>query len=198
MDKSKVAILIDGGHLRVLSRKAGFEYNPNYIEKVAHACVIEQDEKIMRILYYDCAPYAGEIKLPVSGEKKKFEKSDAWMSELAQKDLFAVRKGVLKFRGWSPKKIPVPNKAMTDFDFQPNFEQKGVDMRIGLDVAYYALNRSVDRLILLSGDTDCVPAMKLARKEGIQIVLISFPQRHCPPELIWHSDFKRTIDWPAA
>ena len=129
LDKSKVAILIDGGHLRVLSRKAGFEYNPNYIEKVAHACVIEQDEKIMRILYYDCAPYAGEIKLPVSGEKKKFEKSDAWMSELAQKDLFAVRKGVLKFRGWSPKKIPVPNKAMTDFDFQPNFEQKGVDKR---------------------------------------------------------------------
>ena len=147
---SKVAILIDGGHLRVLAKKAGFDYNPDYIEKVAHACV-RQDEQILRILYYDCAPYVGELKLPVSGTLKNYAKSDAWMGELAQKDLFAVRKGVLKFRGWTPNKVPVSPQSIKDSDFSPNFEQKGVDMRIGLDVAYYSLNRSVDRLILLSG-----------------------------------------------
>ena len=42
-----------------------------------------------------------------------------------------------------------------------------------------------------------MPAMKLARKEGIQVVLITFPKRHCSHELVWHSDFKREMVWPA-
>lgn len=193
---TKVAILIDGGHLRVLAKRAGYTYNPEYIEKVAHACVAPGEE-ILRILYYDCAPYCGDVKLPVSGGTMTFEKSDAWLGKLAKKDLFAVRRGVLKFRGWSPKKIPVPPKALTDADFAPNFEQKGVDMRIGLDVAVYSTNGAVDRLILMSGDTDCIPAMKHARKEGVQIVLITFPKNGCAPELLWHSDFERKLAWPA-
>jgi uncharacterized LabA/DUF88 family protein len=188
--------MIDGGHLRVLARKAGFTYNPDYIEKVAHACV-EEGEEILRILYYDCAPYCGDVKLPVSGDTMTFDKSDAWLGKLAKKDLFAVRRGVLKFRGWTPKRIPVPPKVLADTDFSPNFEQKGVDMRIGLDVAVYSANGSVDRLILLSGDTDCIPAMKHARKEGVQIVLVTFPKHGCSPELLWHSDFERKLTWPA-
>ena len=88
MSKAKVAILIDGGHLRVLARKAGYTYDPDYIEKVARACV-NPDEDILRILYYDCAPYEGDVKLPVSGATKTYVRSDAWMSQLAQKDLFA-------------------------------------------------------------------------------------------------------------
>jgi hypothetical protein len=61
----RIAILIDGGHLRVLVRHAGSTYDPDYIEKVARACV-KPDETVLRILYYDCAPFAG-AKLPVSG-----------------------------------------------------------------------------------------------------------------------------------
>ena len=48
----------------------------------------------------------------------------------------AVRLGVLKFRGYKLKKTPVTGiAALTDADFKPDFEQKGVDMRIGLDIA---------------------------------------------------------------
>lgn len=195
MSKARAAILIDGGHLRVLAKKAKQTYNPDYIEKVAHACTAH-DEELIRVLYYDCAPYTGTVKLPVSGADHTFAKSGAWLDALAKKDLFAVRRGVLKFRGWTPKKIPVPPAALTDSDFSPNFEQKGVDMRIGLDVATYSTNRLVDRLILVSGDTDCVPAMKQARKQGVQIVLITFPKVTVSGELLWHSDFKREVAWP--
>ena len=41
------------------------------------------------------------------------------------------------------------------------FEQKGVDMRIGIDVATLALKKIVERIILFSGDTDMIPALKL-------------------------------------
>lgn len=192
----KVAILIDGGHLRVLARKAGFRYDPDYIEKVAHACV-EADELTLRILYYDCAPYAGSVRLPISGTLHEFNGSDSWLRELAKKNLFAVRRGVLKFRGYKPKKIPLSTAPLTDADFKPDFEQKGVDMRIGLDMANFCATKSVDRLILITGDTDCLPAMKHARINGLQIAIVQFANHQIAPELLWHSDFERPIAWPA-
>lgn len=195
MSQTKVAVLIDGGHTRVLAKRERLPYNPDYIEKIAKACVAD-DEVPLRYLYYDCAPYAGTAKLPVSGEDHVFTGSDAWLNILGKKDLFAIRRGVLKFRGWNPKKIPMPPKPLTDKDFAPNFEQKGVDMRIGLDVATYSNSRLVDRLILVSGDTDCIPAMKLARINGVQIVLATFPKRNVSGELLAHADFRRDILWP--
>jgi hypothetical protein len=60
----RLAVLIDGGNLRVLTRQAGHTYEPDYIEKVAPTCVAS-DEQLVRILYYDCAPYSGTVKQPV-------------------------------------------------------------------------------------------------------------------------------------
>jgi uncharacterized LabA/DUF88 family protein len=178
-----------------LARGAKLQYKPDLIEEVALSCV-EADEELLRILYYDCALFEGTVKLPVSGDEHEFKASDLWLRELASRNLFAVRRGVLKFRGWKPKKIPVANKALTDADFAPDFEQKGVDMRLGLDMAVFADQRSVERLILISGDTDCVPAMKHVRKAGLQVVLIGFPNGRETPELFWHSDFHRQVAWP--
>jgi hypothetical protein len=120
----RVAVLIDGGHLRALARRAEKNYNPDYIEKVALACV-DKSETLLRVLYYDCAPYEGTTKRPVSGEPYTFSGSDHWLRELAAKNLFAVRRGVLKFRGFKPKHIPIAAAELTDDDFAPDFEQKG-------------------------------------------------------------------------
>jgi uncharacterized LabA/DUF88 family protein len=190
----RVSVLIDGGHLRVLVRKSKRNYVPDYIEKIALAC-IETDESLLRVLYYDCAPYTGTGKKPVSGTTEQFKGSDTWLKDLAAKDLFAVRRGVLKFRGYKPKRVPVSGN-LTDSDFAPDFEQKGVDMRIGLDIATFAESKAIDRIILITGDTDCLPAMKHARKAGLQVVMISFPNQKLAPELLWHTDFTRRIAWP--
>lgn len=191
----RVAVFIDGGHARALVKAARLTYNPDYIEKIAHACVAS-DETLLRVLYYDCAPFVGRVTLPVSGTEHQFDGSDAWLRALAQRDLFAIRRGVLKFRGFKPKRIPIAGEPLTDDDFKPDFEQKGVDMRIGLDIASHAAQRSLDRIVLLSGDTDCIPAMKHARISGLQVVLASLPNHRVAPELLWHSDFERRIVWP--
>lgn len=86
--------------------------------------------------------------------------------------------------------------SSTDADFEPVFEQKGVDMRMGLDIALYSGLRTVDRIALITQDTDCVPAMKLARKSGLQVVLIALPNSTLASELVEHSDFCRRIRWP--
>jgi uncharacterized LabA/DUF88 family protein len=190
-----VAVLIDGGHLRAQAKIAKLKYEPGLIEKAALACV-HADERLLRILYYDCSQYEGRARLPVSGLHHEFKASDQWLKDLAAKDLFAVRRGVLKFRGWKPKKIPLASSPLTDADFDPDFEQKGVDMRIGLDMASFSERRSVDRLILVTGDTDCVPAMKHARKAGLQVVLVQWPKGRAIPELAWHADYVRHVAWP--
>jgi len=194
----KTIVLIDGGYLRVKAKKANRIYNQDFIEKFALKCKLD-DEVLLRILYYDCAPYSGRVSLPISGTPFTFTSNDSMLNLLAEKDLFAVRRGVLKFRGYKPKNTPAapnPGIALTDADFYADFEQKGVDMRIGLDIATYASDRLVERIILVSNDTDCVPAIKFARKSGLQTVLIKLPNGSCSPELVRHSDFKRPIDWP--
>lgn len=109
-----------------------------------------------------------------------------------------MRRGVLKFRGYKPRKTPVAvlGAPLTDADFTPDFEQKGVDMRIGLDIAAYAANRSVERIVLISNDTDCIPALKYGRRAGLQTVLVELPGVRQAPELQAHSDFKRPVAWP--
>src|SRR5438552_7845175 len=95
------------------------------------------------------------------------------------KDFVALRLGIARNRGWTLResyirdaiKGPRPHPVQAGDVFLA-LEQKGVDMRIGIDVAALSLKRIVDRIILVSGDTDMIPAMKLARREGVQVVLV--------------------------
>lgn len=134
--------MIDGGHLRVALRKGQKPLTADYIEKVGLACSLATEE-IFRILYYDCPPYMSETKLPVSKQKVPHSGNAQWLHELGRKELFAIRQGVLKFRGYVVKKNHQPSTPPVDSDFEPKFEQKGVDMRIGLDMALYASNHAV-------------------------------------------------------
>lgn len=176
-------------------KKAKKTYDPAFIEKFAHAC-ISADEECLRVLYYDCAPFIGSAIQPVSGTPRSFTGSDRWLHEIAALDLFAVRRGVLKFRGFKRDPKVAPGATLKDSDFNPQFEQKGVDMRIGLDIAAYSAEHLAERIILITNDTDCVPAMKFARKAGLQTILIQVPNCKPAPELVAHSDFKRSIGWP--
>lgn len=65
--------------------------------------------------------------------------------------------------------------------------QKGVDMRIGIDIASLALKKQVDTIVLVAGDSDFVPAAKLARREGIDFVLDPMWQQ-VNPDLFEHID----------
>ena len=50
-------------------------------------------------------------------------------------------------------------------------KQKGVDMRIGVDIASITLKKQASTIVLVSGDSDFVPAAKLARREGMEFIL---------------------------
>ena len=62
-------------------------------------------------------------------------------------------------------------RNISEHDVNFGLRQKGVDMRIGLDIASMTLKRQVDTVILVTGDSDFVPAAKLARREGVEFLL---------------------------
>lgn len=193
----KAALLIDGGYLRATVSKAKKSYDVAFIEQFSKKC-IESGEYLLRVLYYDSPQYEGPVRLPVSGARHHFKADDKWLVDLSKLERFAVRRGSLGFRGWKARKIPIAGPQLSDADFKPVFEQKGVDMRVGLDIATLSDRKAVDRIILVSGDTDMVPAMKHARKAGVEVVIVQLPKPALTvhDNLLAHSDLVRAVDWP--
>ncbi len=192
----RVIVQIDGGHLRAQARRDGFDYSVDFIEDFANDCIVRKDEELLRVIYYDCRPYQGEAPMPVSGDPFIFKSGGGWLDELASRDYFAVRTGILKFRGWKPKGLPVPTTGLTDQDFRPDFEQKGLDLRIGLDIAQIIEKKAADRLVLVSSDTDLIPALDMARNSGLQVIGLDFPNGPLHGEILSHFDLVREVQWP--
>lgn len=61
--------------------------------------------------------------------------------------------------------------GIEDHEVKLNLRQKGVDMRIGIDITSLTLKKQVDTIVLVAGDSDFVPAAKLARREGVEFIL---------------------------
>ena len=81
---------------------------------------------------------------------------------------------------------------ITEDDVMLSVRQKGVDMRIALDISSITLKRQANRIVLISGDSDFVPAAKFARREGIDFILDPMWQR-IPDDLHEHIDGLRTV-----
>lgn len=146
----------------------------------------ERVSELYRILFYDCVPLKKKIHLPVSGRVLDLSKTDThrfrtqFHKELKKQRSVALRQGQLRDgRNWIIKtevmkqllKNEVRLEDLTDEHFIYEVQQKGVDMKIGLDIASLAYKRLVDQIILIAGDSDFVPAAKLARREGLDVVL---------------------------
>lgn len=76
---------------------------------------------------------------------------------------------------------------LSDADFSKDIQQKGVDMKIGLDIAWISFNKIADRILVATGDSDFIPAIKLARRNGIQVYLFTLAHG-VTDELTEHSD----------
>ena len=118
--------------------------------------------------------------------------------ELQSVPFVALRMGIVRFRGWSVKRGALERSDRTEVtigshDIIPNVRQKGVDMRIGLDIASLTLKGQVQIIVLVTGDSDFVPAMKFARREGAHLFLVALGHS-IVPEMQEHSDLMLTLE----
>lgn len=126
-----------------------------------------------------------------------------FLDELKQHRKFALRLGKLAdtqaeytLRPQVVKQLCKGKTTIGDLaenDFMISVDQKGVDMKIGLDIASLAYKGQVDQIVLISGDSDFVSAAKLARREGIDFVLDPLGAK-IKDDLFEHIDGLRTCD----
>jgi uncharacterized LabA/DUF88 family protein len=99
-------------------------------------------------------------------------------------------------RRWKVRSDKLPEHETTAIirgdDIEPNIQQKGVDMRIGLDIAALTMKKHADAIVLVAGDSDFVPAMKFARREGAQLFLVTLGHA-VRPEMHEHADLALQI-----
>jgi hypothetical protein len=103
----------------------------------------------------------------------------------------SIRRGELVFRGWRVRQGRLPEResevTLSAADLEPNIQQKGVDMRIGMDIAALTMKGHAGVIVLVAGDSDFVPAMKFARREGAQLYLVTLGHT-VRPEMLEHAD----------
>lgn len=193
----KTAILIDAGFFKTIFRNQ-YNRSPNIndmkpftdgiMKKVQSSTAQGCTDILHRIYYYDCRPYGG-IHIRPDGHSVNFGASHTFMAannylkELETHPQLALRLGELSFDGWKVDQRNPNSPAV------PDFKQKSVDMKIGLDIAWMASRRVVDKLVLVTSDSDFVSPMKLARKEGILVYLETMGQKAVKKSLKEHCDF---------
>lgn len=143
--------------------------------------------ELYRIFVYDCPPLERKAHNPVTGRAIDFARSDqarfrtAFHNALRSLRKLALRLGYLDGgnAGWQLRQTATKDllngrrmvEDLGEGDVYYDVRQKSVDMKIGLDIASLAFKGQVSQIVLISGDSDFVPAAKLARREGIDFVL---------------------------
>jgi uncharacterized LabA/DUF88 family protein len=152
------------------------------------ACEENSDNLLYRVFFYDAPPYAETAHFPISQRGINYAKTPQAKFSLELHELLrttpsiALRLGqIKKTRGWVLKENKQKEiikrlregetltlQDLNDDDFSPEFKQRAVDMRIGMDIATLTLKKLVSTIVLITGDSDFIPAAKLARVEGIK------------------------------
>lgn len=188
-----VAILIDGSFfwMKHLEARLG---QPPTAESVRHACDLIMDDeefksdRFFRAYYYDSPPYGGKAVHPISQREiefcttEQFRIKNDYLDQLRRMPRMALRLGSLAMQGWKLNKKNMRvimeslshNRPLQPQDVAINLVQKEVDMLMGLDIAWMAARGMVEKIVLLTGDADMIPAMNFAREHGLLVFVAKF------------------------
>jgi uncharacterized protein (TIGR00288 family) len=190
-----IAIIADGGFLIKQIKTYQKEYIDtkllaDYIYQFLRNEIIDTlKEKIQspislyRILYHDCFPFEGEIVNPFSGRRKEESghPRKKLLHTLGMMEHVNIREGRLAINGWKVQNLPAlvsryrkenVLKMSVDYDFQPNYVQKGVDTNIVLDMMRLSFQKTVQGIVLITSDSDFVPAIRYAKEAGLRLFLM--------------------------
>ncbi len=114
-----------------------------------------QNKNLYRVFYYDAPPADGKLKNPLDNSELDLSASSIarenkrLLEALKMQPFFALRMGQVSTNGdsWKIKNqgsfTATGSIMITAADIAPNITQKGVDMKIGLDMATLALKKQV-------------------------------------------------------
>ena len=163
---ARLAIFIDGGYIDKLASTefsvwVDYQKFTNEVVNVISAKTQEPLD-LLRTYYYNCLPY--QSSPATEFEEKQFANKRSFFNALSRLDRFLVREGRLAFRGH-------------DSQGQPIFQQKRIDLQLGLDFAILSGKRQITHAALVAGDSDFIPAVEIAKQEGVVVSLFHGPTK---------------------
>lgn len=172
---ASMAIFIDGGYMANIL-KNHFKEAPLDYHKFAEW--IAGDLNILRVYYYDCLPYQSSD--PSQEESKRVSNKQRFFNALTKLPHFEVKQGRLEFRGLNEDGLPI-------------FEQKCVDLLLGIDVTLLATKHRITHAVLVSGDSDLLPVVEVAKAEGVAVTLVHGPKGTYHEQLWMEVDDRKEI-----
>ncbi len=156
---NRTAIFIDGAYMDRVLRD---EFENTRINYQAFSERIAGDSDILRTYYYHCPAYQGNP--PTAEESARYSSQRAFFASLEKLPRYAVRLGRLAVR--------------YDRNGQRRFEQKRVDILLGVDLVQLAAKQNIQDAILVAGDSDFIPAIAAAKSEGVLVKLFHGASAH--------------------
>lgn len=156
---ARLAIFIDGGYLDQLAKELSVRVDYDKLVKEVTRIISSKTAEpldLLRTYYYNCLPY--QSAHPTPSEQERFSQMRSFFSALTRLDRFQVREGQLAFRGLNSEGRPI-------------FQQKRTDLQLGLDFALISGKRQITHAALIAGDSDFIPAVEIAKQEGIVVCL---------------------------
>ncbi len=154
----KVAIFIDGAYL---DKTLDALSTPRLkVDCGKLSAKLSGGKEILRTYYYDCPPH--QSKIPTDEEKRLTAKKNSFFNALSNLSRFQVRQGKLAKR--------------IDADGRPIFQQKRVDILMAVDMVLLSATRQIERAVLLTGDSDLVPAIEVVKASGVLVLLAHGPR----------------------
>ena len=153
-----VVFFIDGAYLDHVLAQVSQGKRINYQALIS--TIVEKaggNRDIIRIYYYHCLPY--QDNPPTHEQSDRFGKMQGFFRALQRMPRFEVKQGRLAYRGLDNRGKPI-------------FEQKRVDLLLGVDLVLHSAKRSIDEAFIIAGDSDFIPAIRTAKAEGVIIYLI--------------------------
>lgn len=203
---ARYAILLDGGFVtKKLQERLG---EPAKADDIVNLCEeISAHEQLkhyelLRTYFYDAPPSKESVDRPISADRyllaetERAKHAQSLYDQLELKPGFALRMGETrlsplkwKLKPKSVKQLSSEPRELEDRDFILDINQKGVDIRIGLDMARLALRDLVRAVVVVTGDSDFIPAFKFVRREGVKVMLCTLGHKGARRELKAHADF---------
>lgn len=199
----KVAVFVDWDNLRNtiedIQRSTAnrqFNYNDTTHLSKLFKCFLTDSEEFYRIYIYTAEHLTiDQIKsfLKTALQRKldtyltenpcyeqKIEIANNFVKNIVKEDYIALRTGKMIVNGLKPDGYPI-------------LAQKQVDMLLGLDISHVAHMSLADKVLIFSKDTDMIPAMKVARVNGLTVVIANFEESNRISDgLVKHTDIMRT------
>lgn len=149
---NRAVVFIDNGYFSKILKNHFGEPDIDYLLFSQNICGTDCER--LRTYVYDCMPY--QSKPPTPDESKRYSKMDSFVYSIKRLPRFEFRQGSLQ-KIWVDKKF--------------TFKQKMVDTLMSIDLVKLSATKQIQDAILVAGDHDFVPAVKVARDAGVLVKL---------------------------